>query len=108
MALAYGANADLIFDTERLADAGKRYGQAAGKLRAMASGLDELLNDLSSSGWTSPAGMAFCEMADTNWKENIEKYASLLESLDEILDEAAKEYEDLAVYQIEAAQLKLC
>ena len=75
--LAYEGNTDLAFDTAVFTECGRRYGQAAGKLRRLASGLDDCLTELAESGWTTGAGKEFQEMTRVNWKENIEKYAKL-------------------------------
>ena len=95
MALAYESGTDLVFDTLVLRDCGRRYGQIAGELRSMASELDDCLQELSKTGWTTAAGAEFHEMTKINWKENIEKYAELLETLAAILAEAAGKYEEL-------------
>jgi len=60
---------------------------------------------LSESGWTTPAGTAFHKMTQTNWKNNIEKYADLLDTLDDILVQASKKYDDLVVNYIEKTKL---
>jgi uncharacterized protein YukE len=104
VALSYERNTDLAFDTDAIKDCGKRYGAIAEDLRRMSSQLDTCLKELMSSGWTTPAGKQFKKMVDTNWSENIEKYAGLLETLEGILEAAASEYEDL-VDQIEKTKL---
>lgn len=99
--LAYEGNTDLAFDTAVFMECGRRYGQAAGKLRRLASGLDDCLTELAESGWTTGAGKEFQEMTRVNWKENIEKYAKLLETLEDIMIDAAGRYEELAEEYIE-------
>ncbi len=96
MALQYESNTDLAFNTDVLRDCGNKYGNIAGELRSYASQLDSLLSDLASSGWTTPAGLAFAEMAKTNWSQDIEKYADILEHLNTLLTESAGMYEGLA------------
>lgn len=95
MSLQLEKNTDLAFDTYVLQQCGRKYGDIAIKLRNMAKQLNVALEQLSSSGWTTPAGTAFSKMTEVNWEENIDKYAGLLETLQTILDESAKEYEDL-------------
>ena len=95
MTIAYESNTDLGFDTEMLRKAGKEYKGVASELRTMAQELDRLLCDLKNSGWTTPAGNAFHEMTNTNWKDNIEKYARLLDMLNEALIASADEYDEL-------------
>lgn len=95
MAIAYEGNTDLAFDTNILIKAAGEYRRVAGELRNMSSKLDALLADLKNSGWTTPAGTAFYEMTNTNWEKNIEKYASLLDTLNGILTKAASEYDEL-------------
>lgn len=105
MALAYEGNTDLAFDTTILRNNGKKYGKIAGDLRNMAEKLDDCLRQLKESGWTTPAGTAFHEMVQENWKENMEKYANLLDTLKEILDQAADKYDNLVTNHIEQTKL---
>ena len=101
MALAYEGNTDLAFDAASFREYGRRYRQIAVELRNMAAGLDECLQELSDSGWTTGAGKEFHEMTKINWKENIEKYAGLLEALADVVAEAAGQYEELTAEHIE-------
>lgn len=105
MSLAYEGNTDLAFDTTVLREYGNRYGQIAEDLRNMSSRLDDCLTQLKESGWTTPAGSAFQKMVETNWEENIKKYADLLDTLDSILQQAAKEYDNLVVNHIEKTKI---
>jgi len=105
MALAYEGNTDLAFDTTVLREYGNRYAQIAKDLRSMAQRLDDCLQALEDSGWTTPAGTAFHKMAQTNWEENIEKYADLLDTLKEILDQASKKYDNLVTNHIEKTKI---
>jgi len=105
MALAYEGNTDLAFDTTVLRDYGNRYAEIAKNLRSMASKLDGCLQQLEESGWTTPAGTAFHKMAKTNWEENIKKYADLLDTLKDILDQSSKKYDNLVVNHIEKTKI---
>lgn len=95
MAIAYERNTDLAFDTGVLRQAAGDYGKIATELRKMSTDLDTLILKLRDSGWTTPAGTAFYEMTETNWSKNIEKYAALLDTLEEILKDAAEAYDSL-------------
>lgn len=105
MALAYEGNTDLAFDTTILREYGNRYAQIAKDLRSMAQRLDNCLQTLEDSGWTTPAGVAFHKMAKTNWEENIEKYADLLDTLKDILDQASNKYDNLITNNIEKTKI---
>ncbi len=105
MALAHEGNTDLAFDTTVLRDYGNRYAEIAKSLRSMASKLDDCLQELEDSGWTTPAGTAFHKMAQTNWEDNIEKYADLLDTLKDILDQASKKYDNLVTNHIEKTKI---
>lgn len=105
MALAYEKNVDLGFDTDALRTYGERYGKIATDLRTLSSELDKCLKELIESGWTTPAGKEFEKMVNTNWSKNIEKYASLLETLKSILTEAANKYDTLVEENIEKTKL---
>lgn len=105
MALSYESNTSLAFDTTDLRQQGARYGAIATDLRTMATNLDNCLTELKNNGWTTPAGSAFQKMAETNWKDNIEKYAALLDTLKSILENAAGQYDGLVTNHIEQTQL---
>ena len=107
MAIAYESNTDLAFDTDVLKKAGSKYKGIAADLRSMSSKLDSLLSNLKSNGWTTPAGTAFHKMTNTNWRKNIEKYASLLEELNNILIKAADEYDNLVVDYVRNTKVNL-
>ena len=105
MALAYESNTDLAFDTQILRDKGLEYKKIADDLRGLAQKLDNCLTELKNDGWTTPAGSAFQKMDSVNWEKNIEKYASLLDTLKSILDKAANEYDTLVSNNIELTRL---
>jgi WXG100 family type VII secretion target len=107
MSIAYESNTSLAFDTSVMKKAAREYKAVATDLRAMASKLDKSLKRLSGEGWTTPAGTAFYEMTKTNWKENIEKYASLLDTLNDILLKSAKDYDELMVDYVRTTKLKV-
>lgn len=106
MALAYEGNTDLAYDTTTLRTYGERYAAIAEELRSMARQLDTLLSNLAEDGWTTPAGVEFQDLAKTNWEENIDKYADLLDTLKEILVEACNSYDNLTTNHIEKTKLK--
>lgn len=95
MALAYEQNTDLAFNTEVLKQAANRYDELAKDIREITSELDNLILDLRDKGWTTSAGKIFYEMTKTNWSQNMEKYAALLETMGNILKESADKYDEL-------------
>lgn len=107
MSVAYESNTSLAFDTSAMKNAAREYKEVAMELRMMASRLDILLVRLKKKGWSTPAGTAFYGMIKTNWEENIEKYASLLETLNNILLKSAKEYEELMVDYVRTTKIKV-
>ncbi len=107
MAIAYEKNTDLAFDTGILRKAATEYANVAEELRNMAERLDSLIQALKDQGWTTPTGTAFYEMTNVNWKNNIEKYAALLCTLECILNEAAGQYEDLMANHVRETQLHI-
>lgn len=104
MSLATEGRYDLAVDTDALRQAGRDYGDIAQDLRSLAERLDNCLIDLRDSGWTTGAGKAFQTMVSTGWKDNVEKYAALLDTLEKIMDEAAGTYEDL-IQEVERTKL---
>ena len=107
MSIAGERNTDLGFDTGVLRKAAREYSEIADELTDMATELDRLLSALKSEGWTTSAGSAFHEMTNTNWKDNINKYANLLDTLNSILLNAADEYEQLEDNYIATTKVKL-
>lgn len=107
MAIAYEGNTDLGFDTAVFRKVAGKYKEVATDLRNMAEQLDSLLVELKSSGWTTPAGSAFHEMTNTNWKKNIEKYANLLDMLQQALESSASEYDDLMSSYVRTTKVQL-
>lgn len=101
MALENERNTDLAFDTTAMRQYGNRYKNIAIELRNMATSLNNCLSQLKSEGWTTPAGTAFYDMVETNWEDNIKKYADLLDTLKDILDQAAQQYDNLVSNSIE-------
>ncbi len=105
MSLANETNTSLAFDTTVMSECGRRYEKVATELRTMAKKLDQCLATLIDSGWTTPAALAFKDLADTNWEENIEKYAALLDTLKRIIDDAVNQYGGLVTDHIEKTKL---
>jgi len=105
MALAYENNTNLAYDTDVFRQCGTRYGTVASDLRKMSSDLNACLTELKNNGWTTPAGTAFYKMVNTNWQENIEKYAALLDTLKSVLSSAASQYDGLTQNHIERTKL---
>lgn len=106
MALQYEGNTSLAFDTTVMRNYANKYGQIATDLTQMASDLDACLATLESTGWTTPAGSAFHKMTETDWKQNIEKYADLLKTLKKILNESANKYDALVDNHIHRTKAK--
>ena len=106
MSIAYERDTNLAFDTQILRECAVEYSNAASDLRDMVKKLDDCLVALMSKdgggggGWTTPAGTAFYDMVNTNWSDNIEKYAQLLDTLESILLEASEQYESLVIDNI--------
>lgn len=107
MGIAYEGNTDLAFDTNILKKAAGEYKNVAKGMREMSLKLDSLLVDLKNDGWTTPAGTAFYEMTRTNWEKNIEKYAALLDTLNNILIRAASEYDNLMTDYVRTTKVHL-
>lgn len=105
MALDAIPNTNLAYDTDVFRKCAGIYGQTAEDLRVMVDDLTGCLQTLTQSGWTTPAGVAFLDMVDMNWAQNIKKYADLLETLEAILLEASRKYDELTSMHIETTKL---
>ena len=104
MSLATEGRYDLAVDTDALRHAGAQYSEIADNLRRIAERLDNCLMDLKDSSWTTGAGKAFQTMVSTGWKDNVEKYADLLDTLRKIMEESAGTYDDL-IQEVERTKL---
>lgn len=105
MALSYGFGVDLAFDTSILLQASRDYETAATELQTLKTELVALLQDLTSSGWTTKAGKAFKEMVEQDWGTNLDKYCDLLKTLSKALSESAKAYDSLVKNQVDRLKL---
>lgn len=95
MALATEGKYDLAVDTNVLRQCGKEYADIGEQLLDLSKELDACLTELKDNGWTTNAGKTFQKMVDATWEENIRKYADLLSTLNNILQESAQSYDDL-------------
>ena len=105
MALSDELNTNLAYDTDVFRECGVQYGKVAEDLRLMSNELDICLTELKNNGWTTPAGTAFHKMVNTNWRENITKYATLLETLKSVLIRSAFQYDTLTSDYITSTKL---
>lgn len=105
MSLDTHSNTDLAYDTDVFRQATQTYCDVAIDLRQKVSDMQKCLDTLTDSGWTTPAGIAFLNMVDDNWSQNIEKYADLLDTLQQILIEASQKYDELTTNYIEKTKL---
>ena len=103
--LAYEKNVSLAFDTEVMRECASNYAEVAETLETLSTELTECLQDLTATGWTTPAGTAFSEMVDTDWSKSLAKYISLMNTLSEVLTTSAKEYDNLVTYDIDKVKL---
>lgn len=97
---------DLSFNTDTMRECAKTYGRIQEELTELAEHLQNALNELKDSGWTTGAGIAFSDMVEIDWKRNIDRYADMLDTLKEILEVSADDYEEL-VQQIEKVKVEL-
>lgn len=106
MNMAYEAGTNLAFDTDLMRKSAQEYSEIAKELRQMSGKLNGLLENLKENGWTTKAGSLFHELVNTNWNDNIELYASMLDTLNDILMESADEYDLLVTESIRQTTFK--
>lgn len=102
--IAYEGNNDLSFDTEVFDRAAKVYREKSEQLGMIKNDLLNMIEQLKDGGWKSAAGKAFYGNLHANWADDIQRYADLMETLAECIEEASRAYEDL---KNEAAALKI-
>lgn len=103
--LAYEKNVSLAFDTEVMRQCANNYAEVAETLESLSNKLTECLQNLTSTGWTTPAGTAFSEMVDNDWSTSLAKYISLMNTLSEVLNTSATSYDNLVTYDINKVKL---
>lgn len=70
-----------------------------GKVEETAKDLDELKEKIVQSieqlrgAWNTPAGKQFLDTVDIDWSQQVDKYIKILETVEELLETAATEYE---------------
>lgn len=101
----FGPSVDLSFDTEEMELCAGNYHEISGELSDMKKELCALLDDLKNRGWTTDAGKAFSEMVAVDWGDTIDLYCDMLNTLSEILKQAAGKYEALATTEAEAIKV---
>lgn len=102
--IAYESNNDLCFDTEAFRSAAKVYREKAQTLNDIKSDLIAMIDQLQSVGWKSAAGRAFLNNLQSNWGDDIRRYADLMDMLADCIDQASASFENL---RTEAEALKI-
>lgn len=106
MELSSEKNVDLGYDTDLIRDTAKVFADNASLIRDLMDKMDTCLTNLTSTEWTTNAGKAFEAMVDSNWKQNMNRYAGLLEMFDQALRESADKYDELTTDYIETTKLE--
>lgn len=102
----WNTNPDLMFDTEVMRKTADNLSKIGVDMRDSATELNKLLTELKDTYWTTNAGIAFQEMCEVNWEQNIKKYADLLDMLHDCLYSASDAYDDLVDNYINAVTFK--
>lgn len=83
---------ELKFDIEELRKMKNKLGETASDLDSekeeVLKGIDELKEH-----WETPAGKKFIEEVDLGWADEVDRYIRIIEGVQQLLDEAIKEYE---------------
>ncbi len=98
--LSYEKGVSLAFDTSVLRTAAQKYLSISGDLDHLSQELQSLLKELTNSAWTTEAGKAFQKMVEMDWSKALTRYCELLNTLAEILKEAANRYETLVDHHV--------
>lgn len=106
MSLSSEKNIDLGYDTDVMRNGAQKFGDHATKLRTLRDEMQTCLDNLTSSDWTTKAGVAFAAMVESNWSDNMKNYAGLLEMLQKALNESADKYDELTADYIEKTKIE--
>ena len=47
------------------------------------------------NNWKTPAGKKFTEEVDTDWAKQVDKYSTIIDAVDELLEVAEKSYKEV-------------
>lgn len=104
--MGWFSSTDLQFDTTVLQNGSTQYRSIADTLESDSEKLQTLLSDLASTDWTTGAGLAFQEMVEDGYLDSVTKYIALLRTMSDMLDDAAKRYDNLTQSHIETTKLR--
>jgi len=86
---------DFRIDTEAFHKAIEEYKIQLSNLNTIKTNISSNLKVLKESGWNSRAGEACMKKFDDKWAKEIDKYINLVDFLDEVLQGAQPEFENL-------------
>ena len=93
--MAWGDPTSLKFDVSEIQ---KMRAQIQTTSKDLANFKTSLLQEVENlkNNWKTPAGKKFTEEVDTDWAKQVDKYITIIEAVDELLEVAEKSYKVVA------------
>ena len=85
---------ELKFDIEKINDMKKSLSDSADDLNTYKDKVIQSLDKLKKD-WNTAAGKNFMQNVDTDWTKEVENYIKIIGAVEELLEEAATQYEKL-------------
>lgn len=92
--MAWGDPTSLKFDVSEIS---KMRTQIQNTSKDLASFKTTLLQEVENlkNNWKTPAGKKFTEEVDTDWAKQVDKYITIIDTVDELLEVAEKSYREV-------------
>lgn len=85
----------LKINMDQLESTIKTYEKSHQQFEQLVKDLNKSVDNLKNTGWKSSASTAFFNTFDDTWKKNIEKHILIIGHLQDCLENAQREYEEI-------------
>lgn len=92
--MAWGDPTSLKFDVSEISSMRKQIQTTSADLAKFKTELLEEIRILKEN-WKTPAGKKFTKEVDTDWAKQIDKYITIIDAVDELLEVAEKNYKEV-------------
>lgn len=92
--MAWGDPTSLKFNVEKISKMRTKIQETATELMEFKTTLLQEVDNLKKN-WQTPAGKKFTSEVNTDWAKQVEKYVTIIEAVDELLEVAENNYRDV-------------
>lgn len=89
--MAWGDPTSLKFDVAEFSKMRKKIQETSRELSELKTSLLQELEDLKED-WNTPAGKKFTAEVDTDWAKQVDKYITIIDAVEELIEVAEKSY----------------